>query len=377
MDQAHRVRPRLIFAVFTLLGLFSSLQASLVTNLFAERARPFAVPLILNMGYWYAWALLVPVVLWIARRFPFERGRWRRSAPVHLVAVGLVTFAHTVLTTSIDFQVMTWVPPHSKTPIPPWWSAVLRSYVWQFDWNMATYWALVAFQHAATYQREAQIRSLRASQLESRLAEARLEALQRQLHPHFLFNTLNAISALMHRDVEAADEMLARLSDLLRMALDQRGVQEVPLKDELEFVEKYLEIEQARFGNRLSVQVDVGSETLDALVPNLVLQPLVENCIRHAVSTSIEPRQVAIKAHRIADTLQLQVCDDGPGLPGNPPGKGVGLANTRSRLEQLYGPQQRMQFSKPAAASGLIVTIELPFHLEQSQDLSQAVEGVA
>ena len=135
----------------------------------------------------------------------------------------------------------------------------------------------------------------------TQLAEAQLQALQRQLHPHFLFNTLNAISALMHRDVEAADQMLSRLSDLLRIALDQRGQQEVALKDELEFLQKYLEIEQARFGDRLTVEFAVDPETLDAQVPNLILQPLVENSIRHAVAVRIEPGHIAVKARRVEE----------------------------------------------------------------------------
>jgi two-component system, LytTR family, sensor kinase len=150
-----------------------------------------------------------------------------------------------------------------------------------------TYWAIIGLHFAVVYARQARDRTIRAAQLETRLAEAQLQALQRQLHPHFLFNTLNAISALMHRDVEAADAMLAKLSDLLRMALDQPGVQEVPLKDELDFLETYLEIEQARFGSRLSVRFDIDPETLDAYVPNLLLQPLVENSIRHAVAVRI------------------------------------------------------------------------------------------
>ena len=373
MDRARLLKPWLIVGVFTLLGLFSSLQAHLVVSYESDKARAFSDSLILNMGYWYAWALLVPIVVWLARRFPLDRGRWARSLPVHLGAVVLVTFAHVLLCEPLHPLVMEMPATYSL------WRGTLRSWVWQFDWEMAAYWAIVAITHAAAYYREAQVRTLKASQLEAHLAQARLDALQRQLHPHFLFNTLNAISALMHRDVEAADEMLARLSDLLRMALDQRGMQEIPLKDELEFVEKYLEIEQARFGDRFSVATAVEPDTLDAVVPNLVLQPLVENSVRHAVSTRLEPTHVEIRAQRIGDTLQLQVCDDGPGLPGVPskPSRGVGLANTRARLEQMYGESQRMEFSRPAAPSGLVVTIEIPFRVQQPEALPEPVEGVA
>src|SRR4030095_3036394 len=201
---------------------------------------------------------------------------------------------------------------------------------------MMAYWAILGAFHSVTYYNEFQDRALKASRLETQLAEAQLQALQRQLHPHFLFNTLNAISALMHRDVEAADQMLAKLSDLLRMALDQRGGQEVPLKDELEFLQKYLEIEEARLGDLLSVTCVSAPETLDAQVPNLLLQPLVENSIRHAVAVRIEPGRIEIRARQLGETLELVVSDNGPGMPPSrltSPGKGVGLANTRSRLD--------------------------------------------
>ena len=147
-----------------------------------------------------------------------------------------------------------------------------------FDWEMMTYWAIVGLSHALRYYSEARDRELRESQLETHLVEAQLQALQRQLQPHFLFNTLNTISALMHRNVDAADNMIAKLSDLLRISLQNVGVQEVPLKQELDFLSKYLEIEQTRFRDRLTVVFDVQPDTLDALVPNLMLQPLVENC---------------------------------------------------------------------------------------------------
>ena len=200
----------------------------------------------------------------------------------------MLTFAHVAMAEGVRYglaQAGSDVWMKNMT----WWTHVTRTYFISFDWEMMTYWAIIGFWHATAYYRVAQDRALKASRLETRLAEAQLQALQRQLHPHFLFNTLNAISALMHRDVEAADQMLARLSDLLRIALDQRGAQEVALKDELEFLQKYLEIEQTRFGDRLVVRYDVEAETLDAQVPNLILQPLVENSVRHAVAVRIEP----------------------------------------------------------------------------------------
>ena len=346
MVQSRITRPRVIFGIATLLGCFSAFQAYQYVRFFSEKETSFAVLLGLNLGYWYAWALLAPIVLFLARRFPFDRERWWKSLPVHLVAVLLLTFAHVAMAEGVRYglaQAASEVWMKNMT----WWSQVTRTYFYSFDWEMMTYWAIIGFWHATAYYRVAQDRALKASRLETRLAEAQLQALQRQLHPHFLFNTLNAISALMHRDVEAADQMLARLSDLLRIALDQRGAQEVALKDELEFLEKYLEIEQTRFGDRLVVRYDVDAETLDAQVPNLILQPLVENSVRHAVAVRIEPGLIEIRARRVGTNLELSVLDNGPGLsktPGMHAGKkGVGLANTRSRLEHLYGASQQLE----------------------------------
>ena len=165
-----------------------------------------------------------------------------------------------------------------------------RMFFNNFDWEMMTYWAIVGLSHALRYHSEARDRALRESQLETHLVEAQLQALQRQLQPHFLFNTLNTISALMHRDVDAADNMIAKLSDLLRISLHNVGVQEVTLKQELDFLSKYLEIEQTRFRDRLTVVFDVQPDTLDALVPNLVLQPLVENSIKHGIGPRPDAR---------------------------------------------------------------------------------------
>lgn len=379
MEQPRITRLRVIWTVATLLGCFSTFQATQLVRFFSEKPTPFWVLLGLNVGYWWAWALLAPIVLSLARRFPFEGGRWRRSLPVHVVAVLVLTFAHILMTEAVHYAIVTglWGEPARA----PWWTRVTRTFVMSFDWEMMTYWAIVGFWHAATYYGEAQARTLRESQLETRLAEAQLQALQRQLHPHFLFNTLNGISALMHRDVEAADQMLARLSDLLRLALDQRGAQVITLKEELEFLEKYLEIEQARFGDRLTVRYEVDPMLLDAQVPNLLLQPLVENSVRHAVAVRREPGVIEIRARREGDELALSVQDNGPGLRNGQQAAwtaGVGLSNTRSRLEHLYGAAQRISFAEPPGG-GLVVTVTLPFRPldedENPQDLT--IKGVA
>jgi LytS/YehU family sensor histidine kinase len=180
-----------------------------------------------------------------------------------------------------------------------------------------------------------------------------------QLNPHFLFNTLHAISALMHKDVEAADRMLTRLSDLLRLALDSSDTQEVPLRDELAFLERYLEIEQTRFGERLKVKMDIGPETGAALVPSLILQPLVENAIRHGIEPQALAGVVRLSACCEGDRLRLRVSDNGVGLRGQPVTEGVGLSNTRARLQQLYGTAHQFELSN-GSDGGLAVDIVMP-----------------
>jgi two-component system, LytTR family, sensor kinase len=371
MSQKHTASVRLIVGVATLLGAFSTFQAYNFVRLFSEHKQPLFSLAVMNFSFWYGWALLAPIVLWVARRFPLERGIWKRSVPVHLIAVFVLIFVHVMLTEWVFVS----VPNSGWQGRLTWWQRVTRNFIMNFDWEMMTYGAIIGFSHAASYFRQAQDRALRTLQLETRLAEAQLQALQRQLHPHFLFNTLNGISALMHRDVLAADRMLVRLSDLLRMALDRRSAQEVPLTNDLEFLGKYLEIEQARFGDRLAVRFDIDPETLDALVPNLLLQPLVENSVRHAVAARSEGGFVEVIARRTGDVLELKVRDNGPGLPKErapSPPRGVGLANTRSRLEHLYGASQRLQFSE-TPGGGLTVTVVIPFR----RDIVAAGESAA
>jgi len=232
--QKHTASARLIVGVATLLGAFSTFQAYNFVRLFSEHKQPLFGLALVNFSFWYGWALLAPIVLWVARRFPLERGIWKRSVPVHLLTVFVLIFVHVMLTEWVFVS----VPGSGWQRKLTWWDRVTRDFIMNFDWEMMTYGAIIGFSHAANYFRQAQDRALRTSQLETRLAEAQLQALQRQLHPHFLFNTLNGISALMHRDVQAADRMLVRLSDLLRMALDRRSAQEVPLTNDLEFLGK-------------------------------------------------------------------------------------------------------------------------------------------
>jgi LytS/YehU family sensor histidine kinase len=241
---------------------------------------------------------------------------------------------------------------------------LLLSVYYFFDYGAMMYWLILLIGSAVNYYRRYRENELRASRLEAQLAQAQLQALKMQLQPHFLFNTLHSVSALVHKDPAAAEKMLARLGDFLRLTLDSAGAQEVSLQQELEFLRCYLGIESVRFRDRLLVQMDIEPGTLDARLPNLILQPIVENAIKHGIAPSTSGGRIEIAARRLDGVLQVQVTDNGCGLPA--PGNaslvkaGVGLANTQSRLEQLYGGQGGLDLVN-TASGGVRVTLEVPF----------------
>ncbi|MDO8677703.1 MAG: sensor histidine kinase [Acidobacteriota bacterium] len=371
-----RVPLPVIFGVATALGFFSAFAAFYFVSTFTEKPAAFGLLLTLNMGYWYSWACITPAILWLSRKFPFDRATWKAAIPIHLAGVFVATLAHVVLVVAARMAAY-WSIGES---VDTWLAEIQQMFILNFDWEMMTYWSIVGLSHALRYHYEARARELSAAQLETRLVEAQLHTLQRQMQPHFLFNTLNTISALMHCDVEAADAMIARLSDLLRMSLQRIEVQEVALADELDFLSKYLEIEQTRFRDRLTVVFDVDSDTLDALVPNLLLQPLVENAIKHGIGPRPTPGHIAVRARRRGAMLELDVQDNGVGLSAarlTDFNRGVGLSNTRSRLDHLYGSLHRFEFRQPAEG-GLLVYIAIPMATLASEvGEDQAVEGVA
>jgi two-component system, LytTR family, sensor kinase len=236
---------------------------------------------------------------------------------------------------------------------------------------------LVVANVALRYYRESRERALRASQLETRLVAARLTTLQQQLHPHFLFNTLHAISSLMHSDIDAADRTLIRLSDLLRLTLERLGEQEVTLAAELEFLRKYLEIERTRFADRLVIRYDIEEGTLDAMVPTLLLQPLVENAIKHGVARKSGAGHIDISARHDHDMLRLEVRDDGVGLSEDALTalhKGIGVSTTRARLQHQFGADYRFEFHR--LAQGVAVVVAVPWR-PYPQNITGNVEGKA
>jgi len=306
------------------------------------------------LGDWYVFAVLSIPVVWLARRFDFESGNRARSFAVHLPGSLVFSLTYMVLRAWIG----RWQSEASFA------EAFLPLLVKTWHFNLLIYWVIVAVTFAFNYYRKYRERELRAVELEKRLAQAKLQALQMQLNPHFLFNTLHSISALMHQDVEAADGMITRLSDLLRTALDSSDTQEVTLRQELEFLQRYLEIEQTRFGSRLTVKTDIAPDTLDAQVPNLILQPLVENAIRHGIEPHAKSGCIELRAQREAGALTLEVGDNGDGLRKDGPAEeGVGLSNTRARLQALYGEAHGFKLCD-APGGGLLVRLIIPFRTE-------------
>jgi len=312
--------------------------------------------LLSNIAECVVWAFLTLGIFWLAQRFPFGQGKWLRSLLVHIAAClvfGFIQSCFSVLAAEIIRQNI--IKPTISINV------LIYFFLAKLNNNIFFYGAILAVSHVLRYYRQFRERELRSAELEAKLAQTQLQILKMQLHPHFLFNTLNAISALIHKDVELADRMIARLGDLLRTTLENANKQEVALEEELEFINPYLEIEQARLGSRLTVQMHIDPSVLAARVPNMILQPLVENAIRHGIAPRAEPGTLEIEAGRENGCLRLAVKDDGPGLPPSKLVQGIGLANTRARLEKLYGPNQRLELiSKPGR--GLQVGITIPLH---------------
>jgi two-component system LytT family sensor kinase len=357
------VRPRygvpwsLVLLVATLLGFVSSMLAWQLTVSLDRTGSYFRALVVLNVAYWYTWAAFTPAIVWLSQRFRFERQGLLRALAVHLPAVLLFSLVHIAA-----MQAAQWWLVTSAGGDFEWRSEAQRAALLNLDWEMMTYWAIVGLSHALLYYRESRDRALRASQLETRLVEAQLKTLQQQLHPHFLFNTLNAISALMHRDVAAADRTLVRLSDLLRLTLERLGAQEVTLEEELEFLGKYLDIERTRFADRLVVRFEIEPETLQAFVPTLLLQPLVENAIKHGVARKAGAGHIDVTAKRDHDKLWIEIRDDGVGLSEDALTalhKGIGVSTTRARLQHQFGADFRFEFHR--LAQGVAVVVAVPW----------------
>jgi two-component sensor histidine kinase len=404
MNRSAAIRQQL-FLWALVLGLWALLVIAFAGQLVFTANFPWPEALRLSLRDWVPWALLSPLVVWLASRFPLERGKLALSVPVHLVACVVAMLLCELLARPLPqvagpppgtpqlrfrggrengppFEPGSGPLPPAQQPFdgplsperppldgwrpateprrPPFGSGI----VMRAKFNLPIYWIIVSLVHTLTFYRRSEERARKALELEARLADAKLQALRMQLHPHFLFNTLNAIATLVHKDARAADEMITNLSELLRATLDT-SEQEIPLRQELDFLNRYLEIQQVRFGERLRVEKEIDAAVLDALVPTLILQPLVENAIRHGIEPNPAAGVVTIRARLNEDgALHLTVRDSGGGpKPPTKPQEGIGLANTRGRLQELYGHRARLMLNTDASG-GFAVELEIPFHEE-------------
>jgi two-component system LytT family sensor kinase len=353
-----------LFCFWTLAGLFMLTQ-DLAQMVLSQDHHPVSHHLISWMVGVWLWVLYTPVVLWLGRKFALEhKPRWRRvliHVPISLLFPFLALAIEAVVLRALHLF------PDIMTSVP---ATLVFLLIIGYHQDVLTYWTILGAQCAYGWyrryeeRRQAALRlELRSSQLERQLAEAHLRALKMQLQPHFLFNTLNTIMVLVRQQKgRDAEEMLARLSDLLRCVLDDVQAQEVPLSRELEYLQLYLSIEQVRFQDRLRVEVAADPEVLDAVLPHMALQPIVENAIRHGIGRSSTAGSISITACRVNDSVEIRIQDDGPGLASANGSKagGIGLANTRARLHEMYGDAASLKVEN-GECGGVVAIMTLPF----------------
>lgn len=366
-----RSRTRAVLLILLIAGVASIFSTSIAYQSVRNSGMTpdkFALAL-LNTSFWFGWAALSFPLSLMAARWRVDRTP-RVAVPVLVVAALIAGATHVALQSAA--QALVWVRYAASQGadsgyfdmfVTRWQVVYPKQLLTLVDWELLAGMGVIALAHAVFFRREAVDRALREANLETRLIEAQLKTLQQQLHPHFLFNTLHAVSALMHRDVEAANKVLVRLSDLLRMSLDSGNQKEWRLSSELEFLDKYLQIEKARFGDRLTMDFEVDPDTFDAYVPALILQPLVENAIKHGVAPHGTHGHIEIRAKNVDGVLQLSVSDNGPGPVTADKVRvgGIGLTNIRSRLNHHFGELGRLYLDR--RATGFSAQVTLPFRI--------------
>lgn len=304
---------------------------------------------------WYIWAALTPVIFWLGRRIRLDARAWLLPGLAHLLIGSL--FAVMQICLGVFISILVYQEPVT-------WEYYLGQAVptlfGRFPAQLLVYALILGVFYAIDYQRQSRRRALQAARFEAELGRARLEALQQQLQPHFLFNTLNSISVLMQKgDTLAANQVLNHLSDLLREVLAQDNTQLVPLADELTFVRKYVAIEQVRYGERLRIEFNVAADTLTVPVPNFIVQLLVENAIRHGVARKADAGRVTIAAAAAGNRLKINVSDDGNGIEAAAFKEGVGISNARRRLQYLYGDDHSFEIANQPSG-GVIAQLSIP-----------------
>ncbi len=356
-------RAALFFSGWTLVGIIFagiSYAAAVGEN---NKEFGFVSALRLNLVQFYLWAILSPLLFRFSCRFPIEfRPLNLRNLLLYFPA--LISFAgiHQV----IHLAVLWSITPRWRRQFPALIDCYRAYFGFGFYIDLIIALLIVIAAHALLYYQNFRASELTQSSLKTQLAQAQLRALKMQLHPHFLFNTLHSISSLVLEDPPKANSMIAQLGDFLRLTLENSNQQLVSLKEETEFLRCYLEIEQVRFGDRLTVALELEPQTLSVQVPHLILQPVVENAIQHAIAPRTARGHINIEAKRLNDLLRLEVRDDGPGIASNDAllgTEGVGLSNVRARLHQIYGSNFRFELMN-ARNGGLTVVMEIPFRQE-------------
>lgn len=345
----------LFFCVWTMLGVSFALSTYLGAR---QDNVQISWERILS-GYladFYLWGMLSPLVFLLARRFELRK-HFPRNVFVHIGAS--VVLSGFVISAASP---LVWYLGYVNTARNPTLAILWRNNAFSayyFHQGLTIYWTTLVVAHAVYYYRGLRQGEAQTARLTAQLAQAQLQALKMQIHPHFLFNTLNSIAALLHKDVESADRMIARLGDFLRLTLKSSDAQTVDFEQELEFLKCYLDIEHIRFQDRLTVELDIDPMALTAMVPNLILQPIVENAVRHGVARQTYPGHIIIHARREGERLIMKVEDNGSGLKVKSNGSGIGLSNTRARLEQFYRSDFSFQIEN-SAERGASVTLNIP-----------------
>ena len=327
-----------------------------------------------SFSYWVLWSGLALGALSLGRRVSFTGGRPVRAFFVHAAASLIFGVVHLKLWTLIVRCWRTW-EGMAAIPFGSWLTDVRWLSRGQIEWEITMYWALVGLAHALAFWAESRARALAAARLDAELSQAKLQTLQQQMHPHFLFNTLQSVAVLMHRDVSAAERMIERLGGLLRASLRRGNDLVVPLARELEYAGHYLAIEQMNMGDRLHVEQDIPADTLPCAVPELLVQPLVENAVRHGIAPMARGGTVRIAARRDRDMLVLRVIDDGAGLGKTSDGAGIALENTRRRLEMLYPDRHAFEIGEGPGGRGVVVEVMLPFVVAVESTSSHGPSG--
>ena len=352
----------LVFLAFTAMGALN-FGYRYLDDLARGHAGTFNRRLLEESTGAYTAFLLFPIMLWLVRRFRIRQTNWWRTVPLNLLVMAGFSITHTTLM-GLTRQLLAPVFGFGAYD----YGIMLYRYPMEFANDVIGFWSALAVIYIVDSYRESRDRQIATAEVEARLAQAQLQNLRLQLQPHFLFNALNTISSVMHDDVNRADMMLAQLSDLLRQTLRSADSQEVPLEEEIALLKNYLAIMEARFGEGLKVDFSVEPALLDALVPQLLLQPLVENSIRHGRDAHIARLDIQVKAHRDNGDLLLRVSDNGPGIRDLEKGdwrKGIGLSHTEERLECLYGNNHQFLLEN-SDQRGLTVTVRLPFHTAEA-----------